>query len=91
MIIASSRFTIATIAVAACAMLALIMAEPARAESAVPSVQRIEIVGQRITPTQRIVIVGKRRVEPTVQRIEIVGHRQRSERVAVVGDVAPSL
>ena len=68
---ATNRFTISTMAVAACAMVALVAAEPARAQSAAPSVQRIEIVGQRIAP-------------PAVQRIEIVGQRNRTERVVAV-------
>ncbi len=89
--IATSRFTISTILVAACAMVALVAAEPAHAQGAATSVQRIEVVGQRIAPTQRIAIVGKRQAEPAVQRIVIVGQRQRSERVAVVGDAAPRL
>ena len=63
--IATSRFTISTILAAACAMVALVAAEPAHAQGAAPTVQRIEIVGQRIAPTQRIVIVGKRQAEPT--------------------------
>ncbi len=89
--IATSRFTISTILAAACAMVALVAAEPAHAQGAAPNVQRIEIVGQRVAPTQRIVIVGKRQAEPTLQRIVIVGQRQRTERVAVVGDAAPRL
>jgi hypothetical protein len=89
--IATSRFTISTILAAACAMVALIVAQPAHAQGAAPSVQRIEIVGQRVAPPQRIVIVGKRQAEPTLQRIVIVGQRQRTERVAVVGDAAPRL
>ncbi len=89
--IATSRFTISTILAAACAMVALVAAQPAHAQSAAPSVQRIEIVGQRIAPTQRIVIVGKRQAEPTVQRVVIVGQRQRSERVAGVDEAAPRL
>jgi hypothetical protein len=89
--IATSRFTISTILAAVCAMAALVAAEPAHAQSAAPSMQRIEIVGHRIAPTQRIVIVGKRQAEPTLQRIEIVGQRQRAERVAIVGDAAPRL
>ena len=82
--LATNRFTISTMAVAACAMVALVAAEPARAQSAAPSVQRIEIVGQRSVPVQRIEIVGKRIAAPTVQRIEIVGQRQRAERVVAV-------
>ena len=58
--IATSRFTISTMMVAACAMLALAAAEPAQAQSAAPAVQRIEIIGQRLVPLQRIVIVGQR-------------------------------
>ena len=89
--IATSRFTISTILAAACAMVALVAAQPAHAQGAAPSVQRIEIVGQRVAPTQRIVIVGKRQAEPAVQRIVIVSQRQRTERVAVVGDATPRL
>jgi hypothetical protein len=81
--ITRSRFTISTTALAACAMVALVAAEPAHAQATEPSVQRIEIVGQRAVPLQRIVIVGKRQAEPDVQRIVIVGQRLRSERVAV--------
>jgi ABC-type ATPase with predicted acetyltransferase domain len=64
--LSTSRFTISTMAVAVCAMLALVAAETAQAQAArtVESpVQRIEIVGQRLP----------------VQRIEIVGQRQRPE------------
>jgi len=89
--IATSRFTISTILAAACAMVALVAAQPAHAQGAAPSVQRIEIVGQRVAPTQRIVIVGKQQAEPAVQRIVIVSQRQRTERVAVVGDATPRL
>jgi hypothetical protein len=76
--LSTSRFTISTMAVAVCAMLALVAAETAQAQAArtVESpVQRIEIVGQRL-PVQRIEIVGQRL---PVQRIEIVGQRQRPE------------
>ena len=89
--IATSRFTISTMAVAAAVMVALSAAEPVRAQTAEPAVQRIEIVGQRSVPVQRIVIVGQRKAEPAVQRIEIVGQRQRSERVATVKPKAPAL
>lgn len=89
--IATSRFTIGTILAAICAVVALVAAQPAHAQSAVPSVQRIEIVGQRIAPMQRIVIVGKRQPAPAVQRIVIVGQRQRSEHVATAGDAASRL
>ena len=92
--IANSRFTIATIAVAACAMVALVVAAPAQAQTAAPaaaSVQRIEIFGQRLVPLQRIEIVGKRIAEPGVQRIVIIGHRQPSERVAAAAHRAPAL
>jgi hypothetical protein len=82
--IAKSRFTIGSIAVAAFAMVALVAAEPAQAQNTAPSVQRIEIVAQRVVPLQRIVIVGKRQAEPEVQRIVIVGKRLRAERVAVM-------
>ena len=65
--IATRRFTISTMAVAACAMAALVAAEPAQAseKNASPVVmsaplQRIEIVGRRAPPVQRIVIVGQR-------------------------------
>ena len=89
--IATSRFTISTMAVAAAAMVALSAAEPVRAQTTEPAVQRIEIVGQRSVPVQRIVIIGQRKAEPTVQRIEIVGQRQRGERVATVKPKAPAL
>ena len=89
--IATNRFTISTMAVAACAMLALVAAENVQAQTAEPAVQRIEIVGQRLVPVQRIVIVGQRKTEPAVQRIEIIGQRQRSEHVAVAGAKAPAL
>jgi hypothetical protein len=89
--ITHSRFTISTIAVAACATVALVAAEPAQAQATEPSVQRIEIVGQRLVPLQRIVIVGKRQAEPEVQRIVIVGQRLRAERVAVVNQKAAAL
>lgn len=74
--IATSRFTISTMMVAACAMVALAAAEPAQAQSAAPAVQRIEIIGQRLVPLQRIVIVGQ---------------RPRAERVAMVEPKAPRL
>jgi hypothetical protein len=89
--IAHSRFTISTIAVAACAMVALVAAAPAQAQAAEAGVQRIEIVGQRPIPLQRIEIVGKRIAEPGVQRIEIVGQRLRSERVAAAVQKAAAL
>ncbi|HEY6087387.1 MAG TPA: hypothetical protein VIV84_06600 [Burkholderiaceae bacterium] len=89
--IAASRFTISTMAVAACAMLALVAAETVQAQTAEPAVQRIEIVGQRLVPVQRIVIVGQRNIEPAVQRIEIIGQRRRSEHVAVAGAKVPAL
>lgn len=79
--IANSRFTIATIAVAACAMVALVVAAPAQAQTAAPAAVSV----------QRIVIVGKRIAEPGVQRIVIVGHRQPSERVAAAAHRAPAL
>jgi len=88
---ANSRFTISTIAVAACAMVALVAAEPAHAQAVAPTVQRIEIVGQRIVPLQRIEIVGKRQTEPAVQRIVITGQRLRDERMAVASQKAPAL
>jgi hypothetical protein len=93
MTIANSRFTIATIAVAACATVALVVAAPAQAQTAAPaaSVQRIEIVGQRLVPLQRIEIVGKRIAEPGVQRIVIIGQRLPSERVAAAAHKAPAL
>lgn len=80
-----SRFTISTMVVAVCAMVALVAAESSQAQTVAPSVQRIEIVGQRLaTPeVQRIVIVGKRQAEPEVQRIVIVGQRLRAEPVAL--------
>lgn len=74
--IATSRFTISTMTVAACAMVALAVTEPAQAQSAAPAVQRIEIIGQRLAPVQRIVIVGQ---------------RQRAERVAMAEPKAPRL
>jgi hypothetical protein len=80
--IATSRFTISTIAVAVCAMVALVAAEPVQAQTQ-PSVQRIEIVGQRIPTLHRFVVVGQRAAAPSVQRIEIVGRRQPAEQVAV--------
>lgn len=96
--IATSRFTISTICVAACAMVALVAAGPAQAReqaaSATPltaPLQRIEIVGRRTAPVQRIEIVGRRAAEPAVQRIVIVGQRQRSERVAAASAAAPAL
>lgn len=89
--IATSRFTISTMTVAACAMLALVAAETVQAQTTEPAVQRIEIVGQRHVPVQRIVIVGQRKAEPAVQRIVIVGQRQRSERVAAASAEAPAL
>jgi hypothetical protein len=55
--IATSRFTISTIAVAACAMVALVAAQSAQAQTTEPSVQRIEIVGQRPHP-QRVAALG---------------------------------
>ncbi len=76
--LATHRFTISTMAVSACAMVALVAAEPAQAQSAAPSVQRIEIVGKRIA-------------QPAVQRIEIIGQRPHSERVAVGSHKAPAL
>ena len=82
--IATSRFTISTMAVAVCAMVALAAAEPVQAQSATPAVQRIEIIGQRAAPVQQIVIVGRRLAEPQVQRIVIVGQRPRAERVAML-------
>jgi hypothetical protein len=75
----NSRFTISTMAVAACAMVALVAAESAHAQTATPAVQRIEIVGQRLAPVQQIVIVGKRQAAPEVQRVVIVGQRLRAE------------
>ena len=92
--ILNSRFTISTVAVAACAMVALVVAEPAQAQTPVQasaSVQRIEIVGRRLVPLQRIEIVGKRIAEPGVQRIVIVGQRLRDERVALAADKARAL
>lgn len=89
--ITGSRFTISTIAVAACAMVALVAAEPAQAQATEPSVQRIEIVGQRAVPLQRIVIVGKRQADTEVQRIVIIGQRLRAERVAVISHKAAAL
>jgi hypothetical protein len=89
--LSTSRFTISTMAVAACAMLALVAAESVQAQVAEPAVQRIEIVGQRQAPVQRIVIIGQRKAEPAVQRIEIIGQRQRSERVAAASAKAPAL
>jgi len=89
--IATNRFTISTMAVAVCAMLALAAAETVQAQTAEPAVQRIEIVGQRQMPVQRIVIVGQRKAEPAVQRIEIIGQRQRSEHVAEAGAKASAL
>lgn len=89
--IATSRFTISTMAVAACAMVALAGTEPVQAQSTTPAVQRIEIVGQRVVPLQQIVIVGRRSAEPPVQRILIVGQRPRAERVAMVEPRAPRL
>ena len=89
--LATHRFTISTMAVSACAMVALVAAEPAQAQSAAPSVQRIEIVGQRSVPVQRIEIVGKRIAQPAVQRIENIGQRPHSERVVVGSHKAPAL
>lgn len=89
--IATSRFTISTMAVAACAMVALAAAEPAQAQGATPALQRIEIVGQRAVPLQQIVIVGRRLAPTPVQRIVIVGQRQRVERVAMAEAKAPRL
>ena len=86
--IANSRFTISTIAVAACAMVALVAVESAQAQTAEPSVQRIEIVGPRLVPLQQIVIVGKRQAEPEVQQIAIVGKRQTEpevQRIVITG------
>ena len=74
--IATTRFTISTMTVAACAMVALATTEPAQAQSAAPAVQRIEIIGQRLVPVQRIVIVGQ---------------RVRAERVATVAPKTPRL
>ena len=74
--IATTRFTISTMTVAACAMVALAATEPAQAQSATPAVQRIEIIGQRLVPVQRIVIVGQ---------------RVRAERVATVAPKTPRL
>ena len=88
--IAHSRFTISTMAVAACAMVALAATAPVQAETT-PALQRIEIVGQRLIPLQRIEIVGKRVAEPGVQRIVIVGQRQRAERVALVAPKSAAL
>ena len=87
--IATSRFTISTMAVAACAMAALAATEPAQAQSTAPAVQRIEIIGQRLAPVQQIVIVGRRLAQAPVQRIVIVGQRQRDERVAMAEPTAP--
>ena len=83
-----SRFTISTMVVATCAMVALVAAESAHAQTATPAVQRIEIVGQRLAPVQRIVIVGQRLAAPEVQRVVIVGKRQAEpevQRVVIVG------
>lgn len=95
---ATSRFTISTIAVAACAMVALVAAEPARAHESSASpvalsapLQRIEIVGRRPAPAQRIEVVGRRAAEPGLQRIEIVGKRLRNERVAAAEAAAKPL
>ena len=83
--LSNSRFTISTMAVAVCAMVALVAAESSHAQTAVPSLQRIEIVGKRLAApeVQRIVIVGKRQAEPEVQRIVIVGQRLRAEPVTL--------
>lgn len=88
--IATSRFTISTIAVAACATLALIATAPAQAQTDIP-LQRIEVVGHRAVPLQRIEIVGKRSAEAKAQRIEIVGQRTQVRQVALVAHKAPSL
>jgi len=88
--IAHSRFTIATMTAAGGAVLALVAAEPAQA-CPVAAAQRVEIVGQRLVPLQRVVIVGKRQAEPAVQRIEIVGQRQHPQRVAALGAKAATL
>ena len=83
-----SRFTISTLAVAACAMVALVAAESTQAQTVAPAVQRIEIIGQRLAPVQQIVIVGKRQAAPEVQRVVIVGKRQAEpevQRVVIVG------
>ncbi len=89
MTIATHRLTISTLAVAVCAMVALVAAEPVQAREQGASapvlsapLQRIEIVGRRAPPVQRIEIVGRRALEPGVQRIVIIGQRQRTERVA---------
>jgi hypothetical protein len=90
--IATHRFTISTMVVAVCAMVALVAAEPAQAQAqASPPVQRIEVVGQRVATLHRFVVVGQRKGVPTVQRIEIVGRRQPTERVAAAPAGAPAL
>ena len=100
----NNRFTISTITVALCVVVALVAAESAQAQATEPSVQRVETVGQRPVPVQRIeiigkriptlhtfVVVGQRQAEPGVQRIVIVGQRQRPERVAAASPRAPAL
>jgi len=88
--IAHSRFTISTMAVAACAAVALIATAPAQAQTDIP-LQRIEVVGHRAVALQRIEIVGQRSAQPSVQRIVIVGQRQHAQRVASVAHKASSL
>jgi len=86
--LANSRFTISTMAVAACAMVALVAAESSHAQPATPGEQRIEIVGQRPAPVQQVVIVGKRQAAPEVQRVVIVGKRPAEaqvQRVVIIG------
>ena len=69
--IATSRFTISTMAVAVCAMVALAAAEPAQAQAqAQPPLQRIEIVGQRIATLHRFVVVGQRQPAARVVRAD---------------------
>ncbi len=67
--IATSRFTISTMAMAVCAMVALAAAEPAQAQ-AQPPLQRIEIVGQRVATLHRFVVVGQRQPAARVVRAD---------------------
>lgn len=83
--IAIHRLTISTLAVAVCAMLALVAAEPVQAREQGASAPALS------APLQRIEIVGRRASEPGVQRIVIVGQRQRAERVAAAEAAAQPL
>ena len=66
--ISNSRFTISTIAVAACAMVALVAAEPAQAQATEPSLQRVEIVGQRRRVVGRTGQRNRHRFDRALQR-----------------------